>query len=109
MATTDHNKQLEYLTRLALAQGHRRFGVVAARKEPKDDDDGGEGSSGFEPPPGHPLLGAAAQFSGEFKDESPIVPENPNAEKELQNRLEAKLDKKLQAQKHINPTPGMGR
>ena len=107
MATTEQNKQLEYLTRLALAEGHRRFGLVAARKEPKDEDDSGDGSSGLEPPPNHPLLGAAAQFSGEFQDESPVAAENREAAKELQNRLEAKLDKKLQAEKHINPTPSM--
>jgi hypothetical protein len=100
-------KRTEYLCRLEIGAGHRKFGPIAPRKEPKDDDDGGSGSSELLPPSGrpHPLLGEAAQFSGDFNLENPITYENQEGRKELQYIYEAKLDKKLQQQKHINPTP----
>lgn len=109
MATKDHK---EYLLRLELAAGHRKFGLVAPRKEP-DDEDGGEsgtGTSGLDVPEGalaHPLLAEAAQFSGEYNEETPVMHENPNAEKELQLRKSAELEKQLEAQKRFNPTPSL--
>lgn len=105
MATIDDKKYMEYMTRLQIAKGHRQYGIVPQSKNP-DDDEGGSGTEGFQPPPGHPLLGPAAQFSGDFKLENPQINENPEAEKELKHRYEAKLDKKMQAEKRFNPTPG---
>lgn len=92
----DHN---EYLCRLELGAGHRKFGKVAPRKEEKEDE-GGSGNGGFEIPKTHPLLGAAAQFSGEFEKDNPVAFENKEGKHELQLRLEAKLQlqKQLQAQ-----------
>jgi hypothetical protein len=103
----DFNRKQEYLTRLALAEGHRKFGLVAARKEPKDDDggDSGTGAAGLHPPDfirPHPLLGGAAQFGGEFPEENPVAYANPTGEKELQLRRDAKLDKQMQAEKHLD-------
>lgn len=103
----DHN---EYLCRLELGAGHRKFGIVAPRKEPDDDDEGGgSGTDGFEIPRTHPLLGAAAQFSGEAEKDNPVAFENKEGKKELQYRLEAKLDKKLQATKSAAPSISPGR
>lgn len=108
MATFDKHK--EYLCRLTLAEGHRKFGMVAPRKEPKDDnDEGGTGGSELNPlgrP--HPLLNQAAQFAGEYNQETPLVPENPDAAKRLQLELGARHEKKHQQQLHINPTPMRG-
>ena len=100
----DHN---EYLCRLELGAGHRKFGIVAPRKETKEEDEGGSGSEGFTPPKSHPLLGAAVQFSGEFEGDSPLVADNEEAKKELQNRLEAKnqLKKSYDAQPSSSPSP----
>lgn len=106
MAIKDHK---EYLLRLELAAGHRKFGLVSPRKEPNDEDGGesgtGDAGLGIDHAKPHPLLADAAQFSGEYNEETPVTHENPNAEKELQLRNEAKLEKKLQAEKHFNPTP----
>lgn len=107
MSDKNHDRYREYLCRLELGAGHRKFGPIAPRKEPKEDDEGGgDGSSEFNPwNRAHPLLGAAAQFSGDYKLENPNIPENPEGEKQLQHRYEAKLDKKLQAEKHSTPSP----
>lgn len=95
-----------YLCQVELAAGHRKFGKVNPRKEPKDEEESG-GNEGFEPPKNHPLLGAAAQFSGEFENDNPVAFDNAEAKKELQLRLEAKLEhqKKLQASNQAAPTP----
>lgn len=98
----------EYLCRLELGAGHRKFGRVSPRKEP-DGDAEGSGTDGFEIPRTHPLLGAAAQFSGEAEKDNPVAFENPEGKKELQHRLEAKLDKKLQATKSAAPSASPGR
>lgn len=104
MSAPDEKKYHDYLARVAIAAGHRQFGLVQPPKDPNDDE-GGSGESGYQPPPGHPLLGAAAQFSGDYKPDTPLVNENPEGEKELKHRLEAQLDKKLQAERTFNPNP----
>ena len=76
MSEISHDRYREYLCRLELAAGHGKFGPVAPRKEPKEDDEGGgDGSSEYNPwNRAHPLLGNAAQFSGDYdlKIQSPM-------------------------------------
>lgn len=95
----------EYQCRIEIGAGHRKFGPIAPRKELKDDE-GGAGSAGFVPPT-HPILGSAVQFSGDFDHETANIPESVEGKNELKHRLEAKNDKKQQAEKHINPSPSI--
>lgn len=95
----------EYQTRLLIALGHRRYGIVAPPKEVKDDD-GGTGSAGFLP--SHPLLGGAVQFAGDFNLENPLLADNPEAQKAAQLLYEHQLDKKMQQQHSKAPTMKMG-
>lgn len=100
------DKHQEYLLRLALAKGHARFGKVGVRKEPDDagGDEGG-GAADFSPTGhAHPLLSKAAQFSGDFNEESPVVSDNPIGEKQLQLLFEARLEAKKQAEQKFNPS-----
>jgi hypothetical protein len=101
------SKQQEYLTRLEIAAGHRHFGPLSPRKEPKEeDDDGGTGSAGLFPDQKqHPLFADAAQFSGDYDIENPVTQDNPDGKKELELTLTQKMEKKLQAEKHFNPSP----
>jgi hypothetical protein len=105
-------KQQEYLTRLEIATGHRIFGPLSPRKQPKekDEDEGGAGTAGLlADQKQHPLFADAAQFSGDLDIENPVIQDNPDGKKELELSLANKLEKKQQAEKHFNPSPLINR
>lgn len=97
----------EYLTRLEIVAGHRRFGLVAHPKEVKEDDEGGTGAAGFLP--SHPLLGDAAQFQGDHKFENHNHPDNPDAQKAAQLEFQPKLDHKHEQKLGKSTAPTLGR